>query len=491
MRTKILSISRMSAIEPPLPVTALSSFRAALPPRHRIQAYVLRFAGAAAVACCLPAAPAMAQTGPVSPTPVQGTPTLVDTGTTEQISQLADCGGTMYAVGTFTKISQGRTTYTRNNVFSFSASAPFTITSWTPDVNGTVNSITFSPGRCARAYLGGSFTAVGGTRVRYLAEIATSGSGSLVTGFRHSASAPVETLAAYDGHILAGGLFTAVNGSSADPYLASLNATTGADDGFLRLHIGGRVSFPGVLAGRTKVFNQQISPDGRFDLVEGDFAAVAGQRRQQIFMLDLASRPRATLTAWTSPRFDGSAGYPPHGYYYNCFDNEPFYVRAAAWAPDGQTVYLASTGFHPWNDVAGLAARGLCDAASAFTASPSGARLKWINYTGCDSLYSVAADADTVFFAGHQRWSQNADGCNVPGPGAIPAPGLEGVSPGTGDLLLGPSGASLYSRGRGLGADDMVLTPGGLWIASDNYEGTQSCGSMQDLAGICFLPYSG
>ncbi len=51
-------------------------------------------------ALCLPAAPAMAQTGPVSPTPVAGTPTLVPNGTTEEIRQIADCGGTMYAVGT-------------------------------------------------------------------------------------------------------------------------------------------------------------------------------------------------------------------------------------------------------------------------------------------------------------------------------------------------------------------------------------------------------
>jgi alpha-1,2-mannosyltransferase len=43
----------MSAIEPPLPVTALSSFRAALPPRRRIQAYLLRFAGAVALAAFL------------------------------------------------------------------------------------------------------------------------------------------------------------------------------------------------------------------------------------------------------------------------------------------------------------------------------------------------------------------------------------------------------------------------------------------------------
>jgi alpha-1,2-mannosyltransferase len=45
----------MSAIEPPLPVTALSSFRAPIPERRgkRVQIYVLRFAGAAALAAFL------------------------------------------------------------------------------------------------------------------------------------------------------------------------------------------------------------------------------------------------------------------------------------------------------------------------------------------------------------------------------------------------------------------------------------------------------
>ncbi len=49
--------------------------------------------------------PAAAATGPVSATPAAGTPQLATTGTTEQIRQLVDCGGTMYAVGTFTSIS--------------------------------------------------------------------------------------------------------------------------------------------------------------------------------------------------------------------------------------------------------------------------------------------------------------------------------------------------------------------------------------------------
>jgi len=36
----------------------------------------------------------------------------------------------------------------------------------------------------------------------------------------------------------------------------------------------------------------------------------------------------------------------------------------------------------------------------------------------------------------------------------------------------------------------MLITSGGLWIASDNFDGSQTCGTATNLAGICFLPYS-
>src|SRR5262249_24159021 len=131
--------------------------------------------GASAVLAVLAAgvagmAPAGAATGPVSAAPAAGTPQLVTTGTTtEQIRQLVDCGGTMYAVGTFTQISgwngSSIQTFTRNNVFSFSDTAPYTITSWDPDVNGEVNTIAFARGNCANAYIGGKFTMVGSTAV--------------------------------------------------------------------------------------------------------------------------------------------------------------------------------------------------------------------------------------------------------------------------------------------------------------------------------------
>ena len=185
----------------------------------------------------LTAAPASAATGPVSSTPASNTPQLASTGTTEQVRQLAQCGDTMYAVGTFTAISQAGTTYTRDNIFSFSAAKPYPITSWNPDVNGIVNGVTFSPD-CATAYLGGKFSTVGGVSAKNLAAVSTS-TGALIPGFGHSANGQVETLQYYDGHILAGGYYTTVNGSSADPYMTSLNPATGRDDGFLHLGISG------------------------------------------------------------------------------------------------------------------------------------------------------------------------------------------------------------------------------------------------------------
>jgi hypothetical protein len=45
------------------------------------------------------------------------------------------------------------------------------------------------------------------------------------------------------------------------------------------------------------------------------------------------------------------------------------------------------------------------------------------------------------------------------------------------------------TRGRGLGADDMVVTTEGLWIASDNAFNTDTCGGVHGHAGICLLPY--
>ncbi len=427
-------------------------------------------------AVLLAAATSASALASVTPTPASGTPELAPTGTTEQIRQLVQCGQTMYAVGSFTSIQRNGTTYARNNIFSFGAVAPYAVTTWNPNVNGVVNSIAFSGTSCATAYIGGKFSSVHGTAATDIAAISTS-TGAVQTGFSHSANGQVETLLGYQGHLLVGGYFTSINGSSADKYMASLSPVTGKDDGFISLNISGNYQYCNPSGTKcaspnpTRVYNQQLSHGGSLDLVEGDFTSVGGRSRQQIFMLNLAGTT-AAVTGWTSSAFNQ-----------HCTFGEPFYVRAASWSPDDATVYVGTTGFHlaDWNGQFPLT--GLCDVAAAFPASQAGVGTKWINYTGCDSLYSTAADSTTAYFGGHERWSQNPSGCDFAGPGAISAPGMEGLSPANGLLTFNPT------RSRGLGADDMLLTKAGLWIASDNFDGSDKCAGVSGHAGICFLPY--
>jgi hypothetical protein len=433
---------------------------------------------------------AAAATGPVSAKPAHGTPELAATGKTETVRQLVECGGTMYAVGSFTEIKRFQVTYPRNNIFSFSATAPYRVTSWAPDVSGEINSITFNGGNCSEAYIGGQFSSVNGKRVGNLAEISTS-TGNVVGAFDHHGGGKIETLLGVDGHILVGGTFTDINGDTGDHYYASLNPTTGKDDGFLDLHISGHYVFHEVKNNSTMVYNQQLSPDGKLLLVEGDFTSVGGLRREQIFMLRVYTS-KAEVTDWSSPEFDGSKGEIPHGYPYECGDSHPFYVHAAAWSPNGSTIYLADTGYKAWNWNGKFPVIGLCDAVAAFPSTHAEVLHNWINYTGCNSLYSVAADNSAVYVGGHERWADDPDGCKHTGPGYINAPGMGGFTPGAsgGKLILNAKGnAGLYSRSRGHGADDMLITSGGLWIASDNFGGGTSCGGTSGYAGICFLPY--
>jgi hypothetical protein len=203
------------------------------------------------------------------------------------------------------------------------------------------------------------------------------------------------------------------------------------------------------------------------------------------------------VTGWTSPEWDGSLGEatpadPTNGYPYQCATEEPFYIQAAAWSPSDSEIYIGTTGYHPNNWPVGQTPRnGLCDAAAAFPATQTSVTDTWINYTGCDSLYAAAADSSAAYFAGHERYSMNPSDCDALGEGGYNAPGIEGLSPTTGALYTDPTGTvGYYSRARGLGADDMLVTSAGLWIASDNYDGSQMCGGQQNLSGICFLPYS-
>jgi hypothetical protein len=428
-------------------------------------------AGASGFASPALAAPSAAGAGPVSTKPASGTPALAKTKTVQVVRQVVQCGSMIYAVGHVWSITQNGTTHSRSGLFSFSATAPYKLSALNPKVNGEVNTIAFTRHRgCADAYIGGSFTSVNGKSAHNIAEISTA-TGQVVSSFGRSVNDTVETMVGYKGHLLAGGKFTRTNGFSRY-YFESLNPFSGKVDSFVNLHLQGHVAGQGRF-----VYNQQLSHGGTLDLVEGNFTSVGGRPRQQIFMLDLGGST-ARVTGWTSPEFSQ-----------HCVSKEAFYLRSAAWSPGDSTVYTATTGFHPLNWTGSFPLTGLCDTVAAFPATQTTVSHNWIEYSGCDSYFSVAADDGAVYAAGHPRWAQNQNGCNKAGPGAIADQGLQGLSPAAGTVLPNSQGNPRYHMSRA-NADSMLITSAGLWIASTNRFGSQVCDGVSGHSGICFLPYA-
>jgi hypothetical protein len=374
------------------------------------------------------------------------------------VRQLVQCGSTMYAVGTFASVGQGGKTYTRNSAFSFSATTG-ALTGWNPNVNGEVNSVALSS-NCATAYLGGKFTSVHGTEVKNLAAVSSS-TGAVLTGFAHQASGMVDTILAVNSgnDLLVGGNFTGINGTSKE-YYVSLTPSTGAVNGYLNATVAGQLPPD---AGPTKIYNQQLSPKGDRVLFEGNFTSISGQPRLQMAELDVTSTT-ATLDGFYNQKLNTSY----------CTQSEQFYARAGAFSPDEKTVYMATTGY--------VGSSPYCDAVTAFT-NTANSSMKWQNKTGGDSLYSVAAGSSDVYIGGHERWANNPkgdqDSCDQ---GCISRPGIGDISASSGLATSWNPG-----RDRGQGADDLLLTSAGLWIASDTFDGSAKCAG-RNHPGICFFP---
>lgn len=412
----------------------------------------------------------------VSSTPVATTPYLVNTGTTPVTTMIRQCGTQMWAVGSFTTIgSPAHATVTRNNVVAFDM-ATGVIAPVDPNVNGRVNTITFSPD-CSSAYIGGIFTSVGATAVKNIAKIDTT-TGVVDPAFAHTAPGQVSALLDVGGHLLAGGYFKTINGStgSTASYLTSLNPATGKTDGYAN-----NLGISGTLPkDTTHIYKMWANPTSDRVAIDGVFTSVLGAARRQTFILDLGTSavsgeicaPGTTkqfcLDPWHAPVLDEAC----------TSSTEQFYAKALAWSPDpaGAFLYIASTGF-----------RGatLCDSVAKFSSSPSPTQAPiWINKTGGDSLYSVVATDTDVYVAGHERWLNNPNGLNTCGAGCVSRPGVGDV-----DAVSGLATPWDPTRSRGHGAGDLFLdSTGDLWISSDAPLGSK-CGGVFH-PGICEFAHS-
>jgi hypothetical protein len=371
----------------------------------------------------------------VSANPANFTPNVAS----GAVYKFVQVGATMYAGGAFSSVSTPAGvspggTFARSNIVAFNAATGVVSTGFAPSVNGEVWALA-SDG--ASLWVGGTFTSVNGVARRGLAKL-NPATGAVDTAFNANlASGKVTELVLVGGRLLASGTFPGK--------LWALNPATGANTGYLNLGISGSVASN---AGPTEVYRFAVNPAGTRLVGVGNFTAVGGQARYRAFMLTLGAT--ASVNAWSYPPLQNLCAA----------SSIPDYMRDVDFSPDGSWFVVVSTGYIPRSGGVG---RDLCDATARFETNVAApVRPTWINYTGGDTLHSVAATDVAVYVQGHQRWMDNPRGADSAGPGAVSRPGIGAINPATGlSLPWNPT------KERGVGGKDLYVTPQGLWVGSD------------------------
>lgn len=149
----------------------------------------------------------------------------------------------------------------------------------------------------------------------------------------------------------------------------------------LRLKVSGSVASN---AGPTDVLRMAVNPARSRLVAVGNFTSVDGKSRKRAVMVRLGSKA-AKVDRW----------------YYRPFTNTcrgdkfPAYLRDVDFAPNGKYFVIVATGAAAESKGVG---RDVCDAAARFqTKRDRPRRPVWINYTGGDTLLSVASTGAAVY----------------------------------------------------------------------------------------------
>jgi hypothetical protein len=390
----------------------------------------------------------------VSEDPIDVTPNVEsdDVFPNAAVYALGRIGTTMYAGGQFRTVTNASATktYTRYNLMAFDA-VTGAVKRFAPTFNGTVWAV--RP-KGSALYVGGDFTRVNGVFRRGLVKIDAK-TGAVRRSFRpRIKDGNVTEIRLVAGRLIVGGSFP--------KRLAALKPHSGTDTRYIQAHITGRV---GDNSGPTKVYRFAVNPADSRLVAIGNFTSVGGVSRRQAFMLRLGPRKTAVSNWYYEPLNNSCVS-----------THTPVYLRDVDFSPGGAYFVLVATGSIP---TAGGVGRDICDAAARFeTDDLSPDRPTWINYTGGDTLHSVAATGAAVYVQGHQRWLDNPDGNNYPGPGAVSREGIGAINPSTGLALDWNPGKT-----REVGGKDLLATANGLWVGSD---GEHFAGEYR--ACIAFVP---
>ncbi|MGH3347905.1 MAG: delta-60 repeat domain-containing protein [Nocardioides sp.] len=398
--------------------------------------------GATLVAVAVTAAglaPASADTphpAVVSDNPANYTPSLVEVAGQPKpiVDAIAVSGNTVAAGGRFTTVTQGGTTYDRQNLVLFDADDG--------EVRGALNAnnrVWAAASFGDWLYVGGQFTAINGVTRRSIVRINAT-TGQVDPGFRSAVRGRVNVLVVANNRLYVGGSFA--------QKVVALNLETGANTGHFDLAVTEQL--PNSW-GAVTILGMSVNPQGTRLVATGNFRQVAGQARSRLFVADV-SGAQATLDPWYYNRFASA-----------CSSSHPrriAYLQGVDFSPDGQHFSVAATGQVPRS---GDRFETVCDGIGRFSMADD-SEPEWINYTGGDSVWAVSDTGSAVYAQGHFQWLDNPFGfASRDGGGAARRLGIGAIDPQTGLALPWAPEKRAQIGGRSL-----VATSAGLWVGSDS-----------------------
>lgn len=395
------------------------------------------------------------QQGQVAEKPSATTPHVLD----GEVLGIVQIGNRVFAGGNFASVASPdqAATYPRNNLMAFDVKTGAVDAAFAPVIDAAVWALL--PAADGKSvYAVGAFNNVNGVRSKGVARLDVA-TGKAVPGFSvPGINGVVRDIRTAGGRLYLGGLFTQVRGT-ARTGIATINPNTGALDPFFGLQFAAPRN-----GGALGVFKLDIAPDGKTLVAIGNFTTLGGQPRNQAAMVDL-SGTAAAVSPWSTTRYEPACA----SWAYDA------YVRDVDFAPDGRYFVIVSTG-------AGFTGT-LCDTAARWETARTGAGQQptWVDYTGGDTLHSVAITGSVVYVGGHQRWLNNPFKADAAGQGAVSREGVAALDPRNGLPLSWNPG-----RTRGVGARELYATSTGLWVGSDT---DRFDGSYR--ARIAFVPLAG
>jgi Malectin domain/PKD domain len=419
------------------------------------------------------------QSNLVSMTPSTHTPNIND-GTVFAITQV----GTQIIVGgSFTNVDPPGDTnsadaVTRNYILSFDQSTGVVSTTFVPVLDGIVRAL--KPGPTPNTvYVGGEFDNVNGVKAKSVALLSTT-TGLMVAGFK---PAPMDgvvwALNLTGGHLIIGGIFTALN-SVPHAGIGSLNPTTGAVDPYMTTQLTGHHNYtgqPGQANAGVGVHKMDVSPDGTKLVITGNFKMADGVVHDQIALINLGATSATLDTDWNTDGYDAACAS-------NAFDT---YMRDTAFSTDGTYFVVAATGGGTFSQNPD-GTRSLCDTVTRWSTTATGTDVQpqWIDYSGNDSFESITTTGAGIYAGGHERWVNNGSASDSAGEGSVPRPGIAVLDPVNGLPFSWNPGRNP----RGSGAYAVFATPTGLYLGDD----TPSIGTGSTYvvrSRIVFFPLTG